>query len=510
MEVKRKKLLNIFIYTTIIALFAHGYRFMNNLYTSDALVEVFQDDIYYQRSLGRFMQPLIMVTRGVICSPWLIGCLSIVLLTLSVYFISEMLEIENELLLFFLSGVLICNVTVTSACAAFLPWVDVYALALLLATLGVWLYFKDKWWGYLLGSVLMICSMGLYQAYIDVALALITILLIGRLFNGEKVKRFFIRMGKIVGSLIGTAIGYWCAFKLILKIHHVTEATSYNGLSDVGQYEGVSIIGLIGDTYQKAFSYLLNQKTFVSTILLDIRISDAWVILLRMCFFVCAGLAIAFIVQLNIKNKTSLWSRILQALALILFPLMCNAVNIISKGMEHDLMVYAVFFFYVLVIYVMGRIHGESGFTNVKLTVTMIPIALIVWNSVVHSNQVYFKVDMQDRAALSYTTRLVASVEHTEGYEPGVTPVVLIGWPEPGSYFSEVLYLRDVHCYGTDTKTPFSYGGSLPSYLRNFLAVPMNITEAEIPDSFVKEMNEYPGDNSIAYYNDFLVVKFSE
>lgn len=62
-----------------------------------------------------------MVTRGVICSPWLIGCVSIVLLTLSVYFISELLEIENGLLLFFLSGVLTCNVTVTSASAAFMP-----------------------------------------------------------------------------------------------------------------------------------------------------------------------------------------------------------------------------------------------------------------------------------------------------------------------------------------------------------------------------------------------------
>lgn len=510
MEVKRKKLLNIFIYTTVIALFAHGYRFLNNLYTSDALVEVFQDDIYYQRSLGRFMQPLIMVTRGVICSPWLIGCVSIVLLTLSVYFISELLEIENGLLLFFLSGVLTCNVTVTSACAAFMPWVDVYALALLLATLGVWLYFKDKWWGYFCGSVLMICSMGLYQAYIDTALALITILLIGKLLNGEEAKGFFIRTGKIVGSLIGTAVGYWCVFKLILKIHHVAEATSYNGLSDVGQYEGVSIIGLIADTYQKAFSYLLSPKTFVSTILLDIRISDAWVILLRLCFWVCAGLAIAFIVLLNIQKKTPLWNRILQALALVLFPLMCNAVNIISKGMEHDLMVYAVFFFYVLVIYVISRAHGEGGFSNVKLTLAMLPIALIVWNSVVHSNQVYFKVDMQDRAALSYATRVVASIENTEGYEPGVTPVVFIGWPEPGRNFSEVLYLRDVHCYGADTKTPFSYGGSLPSYLRNFLAVPMNITEEDIPDSLVKEMNEYPGDNSIAYYNDILVVKFSE
>ncbi|MBR5994365.1 MAG: glucosyltransferase domain-containing protein [Lachnospiraceae bacterium] len=510
MEVKRKKLLNIFIYTTIIALFAHGYRFMNNLYTSDALVAVFQDDIYHQRSLGRFMQPLIMVMRGVICSPWLIGCLSIVLLSLSVFFISEMLEIENGLLLFFLSGVLTCNIAVTTACAAYMPWVDVYALALLLATLGVWFYFKDKWWGYLSGSILMICSMGLYQAYIDVALALITILLIGKLLNGEGVKSFFGRMVKIVGGLIGTAVGYWCVFKLILKIHHVAEATTYNGLSEVGQYEGVSIIDLIADTYQKTFSFWLTQKTFVSTILLDIRISDAWMILLRMCFFVCAGIAIAFIVLLNTKNKTPLWSRILQVPALILFPLMCNAVNIISKGMEHDLMVYAVFFFYVLVIYMISRVHEESGFTNVKLAVTMIPIALIVWSSVVHSNQAYFKVDMQDRAALSYATRVVASIEKTEGYEPGVTPVVFIGWPEQSSKFPEVLYLRDVYCYGTDTKTPFTYGGSLPSYLRDYLAVTMNITEVDIPDPFLKEMNEYPGDNSIAYYNDILVVKFSE
>lgn len=221
----------------------------------------------------------------------------------------------------------------------------------------------------------MICSMGLYQAYIDTALALITILLIGKLLNGEEAKGFFIRTGKIVGSLIGTAVGYWCIFKLILKIHHVAEATSYNGLSDVGQYEGVSIIGLIADTYQKALTYLLSPKTFVSTILLDIRNSDAWVILLRLCFGVCAGLAIAFIVLLNIKKKTPLWNRILQALALVLFPLICNAVNIISKGMEHDLMVYAVFFFYVMVIYVISRVYGEGGFSNAKLVLAMIPIA---------------------------------------------------------------------------------------------------------------------------------------
>ncbi len=510
MEVKRKKLLNIFIYTTIIALFAHGYRFMNNLYTHDALSSVFQDDVYYQRSLGRFMQPLIMVGRGVICSPWLIGCLSIVLLTLSLYFISEMLEIENGLLLFLLSGILTCNVTVTSACAAFLPWVDIYALALLLATLGVWLYFKDKWWGYLSGSVLMICSMGFYQAYIDVALALITILLIGKLLNGEEAKSFFGRMGKIIGGLIGTAVGYWCVFKLILKIHHVTEATSYNGLSDFGRYEGVSIIGLIVDTYRKVFSYLLTQKTFVSTFLLDIRISDVWVILLRVLFFVCAGLALAFIVLLNVKKKTPLWSRLLQALALILFPLMCNAVNIISKGMEHDLMVYAVFFFYVLVIYVISRVHGEGGFTDIKLAVAMIPIALIIWNSVVHSNQVYFKIDMQDRAALSYTTRVVTSVEKTEGYVPGVTPVVFVGWPEAGGSFSEVLYLRDVHSYGADTKTPFTYMGLFQNYIQNYLAVPMNIIEADIPDSVVNGMGEYPESNSIMYYNDMLVIKISE
>ncbi len=509
-EEKRKKGIEIFLYTVVIAVFAHGYRFMNNLYTSDALVEVFQDDIYWQRSLGRFLQPLIMVMRGVICSPWLIGCIAVVLLSLAVYWIAELLEIENRILLFVLCGVLTCNATVSSACAAFLPWVDVYALALLLAILGVRMYWKDRLTSYVFGSILLVCSLGLYQAYIDVALAMIVILLLGKLMKGEDGKAVLLQSGKIAGSLLGTAVVYWGAFKLVLKIHHVAEATGYNGLSGVGQYGDVSFFGLIADTYVRFFKALLNPETFVSTVLLEIHISDAWAVLLKACFIVCALLTVGGIVVLNIRNKTTLMSRILQSVMILLFPLLSNAVNLISKGMEHDLMVYGVFFFYVLMIFVADTFGWTAKPFDKRLALAVLPLLILIWNNSVYSNQVYFKVDMQDRAAMSYATRVVSAIEQTEGYEAGVTPVVIIGRPEASEAITSIYYLRELEGYGTETKTPFSYESSFASYLKYHLAVNMNIIEQEIPGSVADEMDSYPGSGAIRFYGDTLIVKLSD
>ncbi|MBP5762838.1 MAG: glucosyltransferase domain-containing protein, partial [Lachnospiraceae bacterium] len=130
---------------------AHGFRFMNNLYTSDTLVCIFQDDILWQRSLGRFMQPATMIFRGCFASPWLLGIISIVFFTLSVYLISEILKIEDKFILFFICGILSCNVTITCALAGYTPWIDIYMTAFFFAVLGVWLFTKDKLICYIIG-----------------------------------------------------------------------------------------------------------------------------------------------------------------------------------------------------------------------------------------------------------------------------------------------------------------------------------------------------------------------
>ena len=156
---QKSKILYVSVSAIIIWTITHGYRFMNNLYTCDALIEVFQDDILFQRSLGRFMHPLVMVMRGCISNPWFIGILSLFFITASIYFVSEILKIEKPLMLILLGGLLICNNTLISSVAGFLPWMDVYTIALFLSVIGVWFYEKDKLYGYILGSIAFIMCM---------------------------------------------------------------------------------------------------------------------------------------------------------------------------------------------------------------------------------------------------------------------------------------------------------------------------------------------------------------
>ncbi len=511
LKIKKEKLLRILAYTVLFWIIAHGYRYFNNLYAGDAFIEVFQDDIYYQRSLGRFMQPVILIFRGVICAPWLLGVTSVLIFSVSFYIVAELLRIDSKSLLFFMCGILVCNNTVTSASAAFLPWVDVFALALFLAVLGVYFLFKDKWWGYLAGIVLLICSMGFYQAYIDVALGLIIILLIVKMADNENVIVLIKRAAKLIVSLIVSAVGYWCLYKVILVIHKVEEADSYNGLGGVGDFGGISFFKLLGDTYAKFFAFLGEGGGFASMILRGIRVDDIWHGVSIFCIIVCGLLTVTLLVLLNIKNRTSVVNRVLQFLAVLLFPLIANIVNVISKGMEHALMAYSVFLYYVLLIYLLNRYAGCCEIKPVRMGICMVPVFALIWINVVFSNQIYFKVDMQDRAALSYATRVVAQIEEMDGYEPGVTPVVFVGNPEYSDNNGAVDYLKQIDVYGlADSKTAFFRGRSFQTYLKYYLNADIVILEEAIPTEFTADMGEYPEKGYARFIGDILVVKLSE
>lgn len=487
---------------------AHGYRFVNNLHTSDSLVSVFQDDIYWQRSLGRFMQPFTMVFRGTITAPWLILVITLAFFSTAVYLICRLLKIDNIVLIGLITGILVCNVAMTSSVAAFLPWVDIYAVALFLATLGVWFYEKDNIKGYIFGSICFVLCMGFYQAYIDVALALFFIISIIELTDTkEKLTKSVIALGKRFGGLLISGGVYFVVFKLICKLHHVEVASTYNGLSEVGDYTDTSIISLVVGAYRSFFDRLWNPSRFVSTYLLGRSVSDGWTFVLRLCTILCVLFVIVGIIYLNVKNKTSVGSMLLQTIGLVTFPFAVNFVYFLSKGMEHDLMIFSFFFVFVFAIVVPAKV-----FTTIEkkkfMWVCLVPLLLIIWNNIVYSNQIYFKIDMEDRAALSTVTRLVSDIEDIDEYEPGVTPVVFIGGLEESA--SKVIYLRELEIYGNGT-TPFNYGvGSLMDYIEWYLNVPMNISEMKKDEPIAQEMSIYPSKNSMKYEDGVVYVKLSD
>ena len=143
------------------------------------------------------------------------------------------------------------------------------------------------------------------------------------------------------------------------------------------------------------------------------------------------------------------------------------------------------------------------------MPVLFIPVALLIWNSIVLSNQMYFKIDMEDRAAESYATRLIHDIEGIDSYEYGVTPVAIIGSMDKSTYIQEVPYLRDINVYG-NWKSPCTYDMSMDVYLNVYLNAYLNITSIDETSDAIANMPIYPAKESIQYIDDVLVVKVSE
>ena len=483
---------------------AHGYRFMNNLYTADTLGSIFQDDIIWQRSLGRFMQTASMVLRGCIVSPWFLGVISIVVFSFAVYLISELFEIEDKIILFFICGILACNITITCALACYTPWIDIYMSALFFAVLGVYLFVKDKPLCYILGMISFVVSMGFYQAYICTAFMLFALVYMKELSEKKPDKAFWIRIGKTVAGVIFSGALYYGAYKAVLAIHHVAEAMSYNSLANMGAKEGVTFGSLLAGTYERYFHYLTHQGTFVSTYLLGKKVDGAWDILIMLCVIAILVMTVAGLFIINKKNKSSVLQVVLQAVIFLLFPLFSNVIYILSNGFEYDTMIYGIYFVYVLFVMILMRVIDKKT----TLIIALIPVALIIWHSVVFSNQVYMKLDMEDREALSICTRIADDVCEMEGYDPGVTPVKIIGALEFNEHHGPVIYLQDINIHG-NFNTPFNYVRSFPFYMNYYLNEDMNFTGRDVSEDVTDGMPQYPEEGSIAFVDDVLVIKLS-
>ncbi len=508
-QINKKKIILCFTCTVLFWVIAHGYRLANNLYISDSLISVFQDDIYYQRSLGRFMQPFTMIIRGTICAPWLIGIIAIVFFSVAIYLILDIFAIDNLRYLFLVCGILSCNLTITISVASYLPWLDIYGVALFLAAFGVWCYRKNTLIGYATGTISLVCCMGFYQAYIDVALALIAMLLIRSLWDNEDLKSIISYGIKMVSGAALSGILYYIIYKTVCKIHHVTEANSYNSLSGLGNYTGISVVELVGGAYKNFFDFLASPGTFVSTYLLAKKVSDMWQVILLVCLAISILFVICGIILLNYYNKTSWLHRIFQILLLLGLPLAINFVYILSKGMEHELMIYSFFLMFVFVVVVMQECGRMKELWRKIGVIAIIPICVFIWNNIVFSNQLYFKVDMQDQAGLSMATRIACDIEEVDGYEPNVTKVAFVGSLDKSEYIQPVIYLKEITSYGNG-KTPFSYDNSFPIYLEYYLNMNLNITDIDFSLVEIKEMPEYPIKGYIRFVEDVLVVKLSD
>lgn len=509
--------------TVIWYLFAHGYRFVNNIYSHDALLEICQEDSAWQIAIGRFVQPVLIFLRGGIGSPWLISVCAMIWICMGNCLLVRLLKVKHLISVIIITGVTVCNPTLISAGAAFLPWVDFFGLALFLSIFGVWLCKKGGWRCCVCGVVSMMLSMGIYQAYICVSIVLVMILLLREGQENTELRAVVKKAVYYGGMLLLSALLYYLIWRIVLSVFGIWTADSYNGMASLGDYSEVSLLTLVALVYERVFQYFWNPDTFVTMMFRGISLSVIWKYILRCVNIMTAVGLIWNVAAINIKMKTRLWQRLLQAGILLLLPTGMNFACIISKGMVHTLMVYAFVLLYVLAVVMAEAVcswdkefTGNKDYSGNRLKnpdlrqiLVCLPVLCVIWSNVVYANQIYLKKELQERAVTSLMTRIVAEIEGAEGYIPGVTPVAFSGFFENSPYLQQIAGFEDLRSYGMGNTT-LTYMGTDYAFLKYEVSVLMNYTRIAATEPEVMSMPTYPSPGSIAYVGDILVIKISE
>ncbi len=331
------RLKRIFFFTLIFSLAAHAYMYFTFAPSHDSVALITNNkDISWQISLGRFMQPIYWLFRGSFVASWLVGLLSILFLSAGSYLLVAVLRIKDPLSIALLCGILATNLTVTASNATYMPWSDVYMLAFLLACLGVWLWERLPKWGMLASAACFAASMGLYQAYIDVAIGLALILLIRRIMEDESFPALYRRALRYAVSLAGGALLYYALVKLTQLLTHTDMAVSYNSLSNLLENDVLSMLRLIPSAYFDLAAFFFSP----------LRSYNTPFVLVCRGLLALAGLALwkRWLWQLRLPK----WRVGLVLLCALLLPLGLNFVFILSAGTTHELMTFSFFLVYAV------------------------------------------------------------------------------------------------------------------------------------------------------------------
>ena len=252
--------------TLFFMLILHGYRYVSLGFSHDSLAFAWPDDLAWQLSLGRFMQPVYWAFRGSVGAPFLVGLLTCVYMTLSVYGTASLLKVRSRLTLFLLAGLMCGSLALICADATYVYLTDIYALALLLNVSAAWLCLRGRkrLTTYVCAAVLLMASAGLYQAYLQVFTALVMVWAAIRLLEGDSLRdtlmRLYPRCGGSIAAL-GMGMGlFFAVYHIVLAATGIAPEAGQNGMANLGDFEGVFVPKLLLNTWLYPIEHLFSMQ----------------------------------------------------------------------------------------------------------------------------------------------------------------------------------------------------------------------------------------------------------
>lgn len=380
-------------------------------------------------------------------------------------------------------------------------------LSLLFSVTAVYCFTACRFW-YIFTPLLLCASVGLYQAYYQVAVLLMIILLIKQMFEGESFQNLLRKSLISVGTLLLGLIVYYVLLQIVYQITGVVASDSYNGLTAIGNYADESIIIVFIKTYLHVAKSFILPETHN-----PILVATANVII------IISALLLTFIIAKKRVPDTK--NKLLLILIIAFMPFGANVVHFIAK-FEHSLMTFSFVLFYAFALLVSEEYLSErmlekehKKHPHVVQYATILLGTIVILNGLVFSNQAYFKKDLEYQATQLTMNRIMSRMESVEGYQVGRTPVVFIGRLDQSPYAKNRPGFEHLDALGLNNNIAVTYYKTYEWYLEQLAGYPLNLlpeTEArEIATTQdVKGMPPYPEVGFCKIIDDTLVVKLSD
>lgn len=491
-----------FFSAVIFGFAAHLYKMTNWLPNWDSIV--YREDPQHMEPLGRW---LLFLASGISSDyelPWLNGLLAVFYISAAAVFICETLGVESRMSALLIGAVTVTFPAVTST-LAYCYVADAYALSFLLACAAVYLLVCRKGLCEAAAAVVLTAvSTGIYQAYITVAIALLTAsLIIESVFSGESAAHSVKRALKYAVCGIAAFALYYAVNAAVISLSGIG-ASDYQGISDTLSFGKISFFPALGSAFYSFYKFFISFPN-------GFNLYSAVNIL---CFAVIAvgwGCAI-------IKNVRGALLPLI-AFYIISVPVGCSALYLANTGLDyHTLMKMSYFTVYIYLIMLCERLAFKNGLLNaVKSWTVLLLGAAVVFGNILTANIAYHKLVLSYERSYGILIRISDRIEELDAAGTA-EKILVVGALKNSEDYSvnlppEITGATDGLILRRDDET---VGQSvLTSALRDYCGIDLDFlsgSEAkELKSSeSVRNMPCWPADGSVSLTDDTVIVKLSE
>lgn len=480
----------------------HLYAFTNDIPNSDGLDRVY--DTQQMTISGRWLLHFASALNEYTQMPAAIGLLSLLLLALAAALTVGLLGLRSGVLAG-LAGALLAAFPCTGYLYLYLFTAAAYSLSILLAVLAVRFVVRRGKGFWLLGVCCLACSMGIYQAYVTVAIALSLLLVLRETLRGGAQCRPTVLFGaRLAAALAAGAALYYAVLLVFLKVKDL-ELLSYLGMDEAsGGYPLAQLPQLLCAAYAQVFRFFFCAGA-------DNSFADGFLVALDV-LALAAGLWLLWRCARPVWRAG--WRAATGAAMLALLPLGMNFGQILSPfSTPTPLMKYAFVAPYLLVLLLADRC--DSGGLSRRAGAGAAGLCALLLLFCLNTNNLLYTASAQaHRATESYVTRLLARVESCAGYETGME-VVIIGAIPVDQLCADIPSYERVRHYSVPMDSVLLRNKHIYYYLNDWLNVPIDepdeqtMIDVAASEAFA-DMPLYPAQGSVQVTDGRVVVKLRD